>query len=128
METQEWKRFVDDGDKYLSAAINSSKRRKVFTPELIYNIVAIAIEKHLMGYLLYHRKMPENHTLRDLTRAVREISPFSGYLEQKISYMDSFQEICCLSTYNRRVPDESDVSVFFEVGREVQAFVEKALC
>ncbi len=127
MENQEWKRFVDEGDKYLKAAIGGAKRRDVFTPELIYNIVAIAVEKHLMGYLLYHRRMPENHTLRDLIRAVKEIAPITDDLEQKINCMDSFQEICCLSTYNRRIPNETDVVLFFELGRDIQDFVEKAL-
>jgi hypothetical protein len=70
----EWRTFIDDGDRYLKAAAGGAARRpEVFTPEILYNLSAMAIEKHAMGYLMVHRRMPENHTLRDLMDAIRKL-------------------------------------------------------
>lgn len=124
---EEWKQFIDDGNKYLKTAINGSKRKEIFTPNLLYNIVAMAIEKYFMGYLLYHKKMPENHTLGDLARSVKEVSSIDNDLARNIAYMDAFQEICALDTHKLRIPNEEDIEVFFNTGKGVQAFVMSQL-
>lgn len=128
METERgrkaWEEFIDNGDKYLKTAVNGYKKRKnIFTPEIIYNIVSMSIEKHIMGYLLYHNRLPDNHTLVDLITAVKEIGVVDNTLYAKIIHMNRFQEICSLSTYIRKVPSEKDIQEFLTIGESVRDFV-----
>ncbi len=123
-ESGTWETFIDEGTKYLRTAVNGAvKRKEVFTPEILYNITAMSVEKHIMGYLLYHHKLPENHTLRDLADAMSANSDISASLCEKLAYMDSFQEICSLAAYSRSIPDEADVAKILEIGKEVKALV-----
>ena len=127
-DQKEWHEYVNDGCKYLKTAVNGSvKRKNVFTPEIIFNIVAMSIEKNIMGYLLYNNCLPENHTLRDLADAVRLIYPFENDLFEKLVDMDRFQEICCIDLYERKIPDEDDVKEFLDIGQKVRAFVKEQL-
>jgi hypothetical protein len=124
----EWRLYVRDGDRFLETAVAASRKRKdVFTPEILYNIVSMAIEKHIMGFLLYHNRLPDNHTLSDLADAVGLVCEFDGRLSARIVEMDRFQNICALSDYFRETPGESDVREFLEIGGQVRDFVEKNL-
>jgi len=132
----EWKQYIEDGNNYLKTAVKGHENRKqVFTPEIIYNIVSMSIEKQIMGLLMYHNRLPENHTLRDLTDAIRELCPaaegetscFPDELSEKLLAMDRFQEICCIDLYHREIPREEDVCAFIDIGQKVQAFVNGCL-
>ncbi|MEZ4526117.1 MAG: hypothetical protein R2941_09390 [Desulfobacterales bacterium] len=132
----EWKQYIEDGNRYLKTAVNGHENRKqVFTPEIIYNIVSMSIEKQIMGLLMYHNRLPENHTLRDLTDAMKEFCSaekgksvcFPDDLSEKLVAMDRFQEICCLEAYHRQIPCNSDVPAFIDIGKKVQAFVAAQL-
>jgi hypothetical protein len=123
-EKKEWETFIDEGTKYLRTAVNGAvKRKNVFTPEILYNIAAMSVEKHIMGYLFYHHKLPENHTLKDLADAMAENSDISASLCEKLAYMDSFQEICSLDTYCRRIPDDISIPGILDIGKDVKDFV-----
>ena len=123
-ENQEWKQFISDGDKYLKTALNGTRRKEVFTNDLLYNIVSMAIEKHFMGLLLFHNKMPDNHTLIDLIRSIKEITEIESDLEKNIEYMDDFQNICAIDTYEIKIPNEKEVEIFLATGKKVQEFVK----
>ncbi len=124
----EWRLYMDDGDRFLRAAVAGSRKRKsVFTPEILYNIVSMAIEKHFMGFLLYHHRLPDNHTLTDLVDAVRLVEDVDESLSERLTRMDRFQQICALSDYFREEPTSDDVREFLEIGGLVQDFVEQRL-
>lgn len=127
-DQSKWFEFIDEGRRYLKTATNGAEKRKtVFTPEIIYNIVAMSIEKHIMGYLVFNNCLPDNHTIGDLVNAVRMIHPFESTLFKKLEGMDRFQEICSIDQYSRISPEEKDVREFLEIGKEVQVFVEAQL-
>ena len=124
----EWISYIRDGDRYLKAAAEGARRRKsVFIPEILYNIVSMAIEKHIMGYLLFHNRMPDNHTLADLAEAVGAIESFDDELIRRMVRMDRFQRICALSDYFRQQPSEDDVGEFLEIGQLVRNSVAELL-
>ena len=132
----EWKQYIEDGNNYLKTAVNGhEKRKQVFTPEIIYNIVSLSIEKQIMGFLMYHNRLPENHTLRNLTDAMKEFCSaekgksvcFPDDLSEKLLAMDRFQEICCIDLYHREIPCEENVKEFINIGQKLQAFVAAQL-
>ncbi len=133
---KEWQLYIDDGNKYLKTAVNGAKSRKeVFTPEILYNIISMSIEKQVMGLLMYHDRLPENHTLTDLMDAISELCTptegraggFPADLREKVIAMDRFQEICCLDFYHRETPSQENINEFIDAGQKVQAFVATRL-
>ncbi|MFP4390418.1 MAG: hypothetical protein ACLFPR_15935, partial [Desulfococcaceae bacterium] len=117
-----------DGDRYLKTAVNGYRNRPaVFTPEIVYNLVGMAIEKHVMGVMLHDKKMPDNHTLTDLVHALEELCDVDRDLYDRILNMDRFQEICSLAAYRREPPAPDDVPEFLDVGTRVQALVNERL-
>ena len=124
---KDWQIFIDEGDQYLKTAFGGSRRPQVFTPEILYNLVAMAIEKHAMGYLLYHRQMPDNHTLRDLMDALRKVADLDDDLYGRVVDMDRFQEICSVFQYHRDIPEQEDVSTFLDLGYEIKSFIKNKL-
>lgn len=64
-----WQDFLVEGDAYLKTGNGAyAKRRTVFTPEIIYNIIAMGIEKLVMATLMKVGELPYNHTMYDLVK------------------------------------------------------------
>ncbi len=121
---QEWTRFTDEGAQFLATAVNAvRKRRKVFTPDILYNLIAMSMEKYIMGYLLYRKNLPDNHTLGDLMDALKRVDSIEDDLCDRIIRMDRFQEICCINTYSRDIPEEKDIEEMLALGERIRDFV-----
>ncbi len=119
-----WQTFIDEGHRfYMTAANGSAKRAEVFTPDILYNLISMAIEKFIMGFLLYHNRMPDNHTLEDLIVALQKVEDVGEDLYNRVLNMDRFQEICSVFTYQRKTPGSEDIAEMLDVGRLIQAFV-----
>ncbi len=120
----EYEEFFDQGTSYLRAARNgAAKRPDVFLPEIIYNLTAMAIEKFLMALIMYHGDLAENHTMHDLQRSAKKYVEIRPELAEKLDYIDSFQDICSLSDYRRRIPTPKDVEEILAIGRQIKCFV-----
>ena len=63
--------FFDEGNKYLKTARGGVKRPAVFTTEILYNIIGLAIEKHIMAALMAKGCLADNHTFTDLVDATK---------------------------------------------------------
>ncbi|NOX26086.1 MAG: hypothetical protein GXP59_08255 [Deltaproteobacteria bacterium] len=124
VQIKDWRKYLDDGGKFLNTAVNGSRKRpEVFTPEIIYNLTAMAIEKFCMGYLMYHGDLADNHTMGDLIEAVERHTGPQPELSKKFLFLDSFQEICSLDAYKRRSPTASEMGAILIIGLEVKKFV-----
>ena len=124
VQIEDWRKYVDDGEKFLNTAVNASRKRpEVFTPPILYNLTAMAIEKFCMGYLMYHGDLADNHTMGDLIEAVERHAGPQPELTKKFLFLDSFQEICSQEAYKRRSPTVSEMTAIFKIGLEVKQFV-----
>jgi len=123
-----WRQFLVEGEAYLGTARRASEKRKdVFTPEILYNLTAMAIEKYLMAFLMYHGDMADNHTMRDLINSVSRHTDLPPELTAKLLHLDSFQEICDMDGYNRRAPQSSEIADIIAVGATVSRMVRGKL-
>jgi len=124
IQIEDYRKYVREGEQYLRTAVTAAARRKdVFTPEILYNLTAIAIEKFLMGFLMYHGTLADNHTMQDLSNAVEAIAGRQETLAGQLRYLDSFQEICDMDTYNRKAPEPGDIPKILGIGKDVKRFV-----
>lgn len=117
-----WEEYLREGKQYLRTATNAfAKRQNVFTAEILYNLIAIAIEKLVMGALMKNGKLPYNHTMHDLVDAMEEHLPgkLQGLQERLIS-LDAYQEICHLDTYNRNPPNMDEIPGILSLAQDLQ--------
>lgn len=104
-----WKPFLDEAEAFNRIAVKGPGRPAVFTPEILYNIIAMAIEKYVMAYLIHARNLPDNHTMADLVDGLRRVGNLDDDLAEELLFIDSFQEICSVDNYNRTVPTDAEI-------------------
>ena len=122
---QGWQEFLHDGDGFLKTAVAAhDKRRKVFTAEILYNIVAMAIEKFVMAALMRHGTMPYNHTMTDLVAAMEETFPGEIQdIREGLLRLDSYQQICDLDGFSILLPAMEEIPAMLELADTLKSLV-----
>ncbi len=118
---------LKEADQYFKTAVGGLKRETVFTPEILYNILGMAIEKYCMALLYYKESMPENHTFLDLVAAMGLVVSLPEDIQEELETLQGYQEICSLSTYVRIPPDRAAILNMVETTRKLESFV-KGIC
>ena len=119
-----WQLYHRDGTQFLNTARAAhAGQKKAFSPQTLYNLTCMGIEKLIMAYLMRRGDLAENHTMHDLSRALSNHIGGVNDLCQKLDYLDSFQEICDPDQIKVRTPDRQDVVRILSIGDEVQKFL-----
>lgn len=122
VQIDNWRDYQRDGEQFLKTAQGAyDRKKKTFTPETLYNLTCMAIEKLIMAFLMKNGDLAENHTMADLLRALQLHLGEIPALAEKLLYLDGFQEICDLDEYTINIPTEADVIRFLSIGEEVRA-------
>ncbi len=117
---------IEQADKYLKAAMGGLNREAVFTPEILYNILGMAIEQYSMAFLHHNESMPDNHTFLDLVEAMSRVASFPKELGEELRTLQGYQEICCLDSYQRNAPDRAIILGMIETARKLESFVRSS--
>ena len=126
-----WQDFLKEGDAYLKTAHGAYANDRttvagvtIFTPEILYNIIAMAIEKLVMATLMKQGALPYNHTMFDLVEAIDEVFPQSLHeIRQGLLDLDKYQEICDVDHYNIIPPDSQEIPAMLALATELQDVV-----
>ncbi len=124
MENSDWYDHVVAGIQYLKVAANGQSRPNVFTNELTYNLITLAVEKLLVGLLLHHGKMPQHHRLESLVLEVAEMEPIDAILIKNIKDMENYQDLCSLEANSCSIPNDMEIQAMLKIGKEVEHFVK----
>ena len=116
-----WQDYLRDGKQFLGVARRAyTQKRRTFTTEILYNLVAMGIEKLVMAFLMKNGDLAENHTMGDLFLSLQKhLGDLPGYQED-FRFLDSFQEICDLAQYTRKIPDSKEMSRILVIGNRVE--------
>lgn len=120
-----WEDYVKDGESYLKTAVGAfEKQKKAFTPEILYNIIAMAIEKFIMAALMRHGTLPYNHTMKDLIAAMDAAFPAAiDELREGLVRMDGYQEICDLDGFRIVPPESSEIPGMLNLAQKLRRLV-----
>ena len=120
-----WKEFSQDGEGYLKTAIAGHERRQdIFTSEILYNIIAMAIEKFAMAALMRHGAMPYNHTMVDLVEAMEETFPHAiEEIRDGLIALDKYQEICDVDAFSIVPPNMDEIPGMLELAEKLRSLV-----
>lgn len=126
IQITDWRQYLREGEQYLSTAEGAASRRsEIFTPEILYNITAMAIEKMIMGYLMSQGDLADNHTMGDLLAALERNAGPQPELAVKLRYLDGYQELCDMGTFRHDAPDAAAIPEILAIGRMVKEFVNE---
>jgi hypothetical protein len=120
-----WEDFLTDGSGYFKTAVGALvKQREVFTPPILYNLVAMAIEKFVMAALMRYGAMPYNHTMRDLVEAMEETFPGAVTdMKDELLSLDKYQEICDLEGFAISPPGMEKIPAMLDLAGRVKSLV-----
>lgn len=124
-----WEEFLEDGKAYLTTATAAHrKNNQVFTPEILYNLIAMAIEKFVMAALMQHGTMPYNHTMIDLVEAMEQTFPGKiKELRKGLLEMDTYQDICDLDGFKIIPPEPEKIPEMLELAEQMHTLVTQEL-
>lgn len=124
-----WEEFLREGEAYLKTGNGAHARgRKAFTPEILYNIIAMAIEKLVMAALMQRGALPYNHTMGDLVEALELVFPAEILgVKEKLLDLDRYQEICDIDAFNIRPPAMSEIPGMLQVAEELRQLVHRLI-
>lgn len=128
IQITDWHIFLRDGEQFLNTARAAhDKNKKGFSPEVIYNLVCMGIEKLIMAFLMQRGDLAENHTMGDLLRALEKHLGSNPDIHEKLLFLDSFQEICDLDTYVTRKPTDDDLKKMLTSGGDLHSYLSPFL-
>lgn len=121
-----WEEFLQEGEAYLQTAKGAyANGRKAFTPVILYNIVAMAIEKFVMAALMKHGALPYNHTMADLVFAMDDVFPDDiSEIREELLNLDHYQEICDVDSFNIIPPTPDEIPAMLSLAGTLQDLVQ----
>ena len=124
----DFKAYMEEGDKYLKTARGGIKRPAVFTGEILYNIIGLAIEKHVMGALMAKGKLADNHTFTDLIDAADQVGGIDESIAEQLRKFESYQNICpVFAGYHRTEPPMEAMPEMIATAEAVQAWANNLI-
>ena len=119
-----WDEFYSHGIQYMKTVEKSGERKDLFTPVIIYNMSALAIEKLLMGVLILHGDLPYSHTLGGMADFAKNILGLDDKLVNDMSIMGEMQMICSEDDISFRDPKSEDIPFFIDVMKRIYTQTE----
>jgi hypothetical protein len=119
--------FIKEANEYYKVAVGGVKRKKVFTNEILYNLISISIEKYFMGFLTSKNQLPKCHTLKNMINEVKTLVEVKESIVQKMYYFDDVQQICSIIDYNRKTISDHDIDEMISVLGEIKDLVDQNL-
>ena len=124
---QGWEEFLAEGEGFFSVSLNAyNKQKEKFTPEILYNIICMAIEKYIMAALMKNGALPYNHTMTDLTEAMETTfgNTMDG-LKDRLMALDRYQEICDVESFTIQPPRMEEIPAMLETAKKVRALTSR---
>lgn len=113
--------FLAEGDGYMKVVAGAHKRPTVFTTELTFNLLTMAIEKHAMAILMACGTLPDNHTFLDLLDGLKWVLPVSSANHDLLLSLHEEESMCSLDVPPKpRVPTPEMLALYIELGKRVQ--------
>lgn len=119
LKNSSWNDFYIQGIQYMHAAEKSIVRGDVFTPVIIYNISAIAIEKLIMGACMSAGELPLCHSLSGMADFAKNVIGLDQQLVDDMNLMDKMQMLCSADDISVKDPEIEDIPFFIDVMKRI---------
>ena len=120
--------WLKEGRQFLQIAQRSYQSRNKLTPEILYNVLGLAVEKCLMAALDMHGRLPDNHTFTDLIDATKQVGEIDVSIADQLRKFESYQNICpVFAGYHRAELPDGAILEMIATAEAVQTWAEKMI-
>nr|WP_321465218.1 hypothetical protein [uncultured Desulfobulbus sp.] len=125
---ENWEEYKVEGRQFLQLAETAFRhKKKVFTTEILYNLIAMAIEKLVMSALMEIGRLPYNHTMHDLVDALERWMPEAiAGMEESVRQLDSYQDICDPYACSIKIPTVEEIETMLGLARKLEKRLDSA--
>ncbi|MBN1952923.1 MAG: hypothetical protein JW801_17090 [Bacteroidales bacterium] len=109
----EYKAFMEEAVS-LTRTVEKSFSSKKFDNKFILNLLTLALEKFMVGYLMSKNTLPEGHTLSYLVEKSSAYLPIPVRQKESIHELDEKIQLCSLEVVSPFVPDDEELSALIE--------------
>lgn len=120
-----WSDYIEEGRRYLQAAIGGRKRAAAFNNDLLGNLIGLSVEKLLVGLCLRYGHMPADHTLGGMVAEAHSVCPMERSLAEAIVMLDRAQDLCSLDVHMPRAVSDRRIETLLRMNERLAAFVEE---
>ncbi|MFV0439129.1 MAG: hypothetical protein ACK5PS_17245 [Desulfopila sp.] len=123
-----WQEYLRDGEQFLHTARRAHELgKKAFSPETLYNLTAMAIEKYIMAFLMHRGDLADNHTMNDLADALERHTGPLPELAPQLRQLDALQDICDAYQSSYAMIDSRQIEEIIAIGHQVQRTIQTLL-
>jgi hypothetical protein len=117
-----FKEYIEDGLKYYNTASKGRKNKpNIFIPDILYNLLAMSIEKFFMGVLVFKGDMADNHTFTDLINSAGRFMSLPDDFVRRLKELEAYQDICpVFEGYTRKKMDDDVIKELLSVATETK--------
>ncbi len=120
--------YWKDACKYLRVAKGGLKRPRIFTPDILYNLLGLSIEKFFMAAMVRHGDLADNHTFSDLIDSAARIGPVDDSLAQRLKEAERYQNICpAFDGYMRKDIPKEEILKMIDVTEDVKVWADTTI-
>ena len=129
IQITDWHIFQRDGEQFLQTAQAAfMKKSKGFSPEVIYNLTCMGIEKLIMAFLMQRGDLADNHTMADLVEAMDETFPGAiDDIREGLIKLDTYQDICDPYDFTIASPAREEIPEMLGLAKKLQQLVDNEL-
>lgn len=117
-----WSVWLREGRQYLRAGRGEKNR---FNNSILYNLLAMSLEKFVMAILGYNLSMPVNHTFTDLVYSLEKLYPLDTDLRKTVLRLEAKQEICSFEDYVRTDISDEDIMILREAVKQFEKIADE---
>ena len=115
--------FLKEANDYYKLSIGGLRRKNIFTNEILYNTISMALEKYIMALFVANNALPLCHTLKTMAREMKQFVVVDDELIEKMYYFDNIQNLCSLAKYDKKAISDEDISNMVIVLDKIKALV-----
>jgi len=108
--------MLAEGEGYFRVVERSYLKPKVFTPEIVHNLLSMSMEKFSMAILMHQGLLPENHAFDDLVNALKAVVPMSAEIESALLALDAESDLCSLEIRKSQIPGPERMAMLIGIG------------
>ena len=123
MEITGYDQMLRHANGYFSTAMRAYQKNSVFSDELIFNILTMAIEKYLVGLLMSVGILPVNHVIKYLLMEVNQHFDIDKTVRQKLEDVDNYLDICSLDEFLKITPSKEELGKLIEATSQLKIFI-----
>jgi hypothetical protein len=109
MEIEGYQEMIKGANGYFKTVKRAFYKESIFSDELIFNILTMAIEKYLVGLLMSIGIMPANHVIKYLLEETGKKFLIDQSIQKHLVSVDDYLYLCSIDNFTKNTPPREEL-------------------